>query len=317
MNNLYLEENITTLEHLRNVSTNDSWEKITALKHVPKQMICDYVKISVASQSFGLETNPYEESKATLLGDIHKVRRYFAYVIGNVKEVSYLDRNAVSLAIVEMRRTYDDDGNVLNNIHNYLRTFCLKNKVNTSDDHEKQRNKWREELDALNRTNQSRSEEVERYRNQCRIAEEDIVLYERRYKNLLSQKSQIQKESADLIERARNMAMIHGNSNWTELHEKARRMQSDHEKGVRNVEVDLEKRRQVLQTKKKQCLDLETKLDYTMKHIQDLNEFLKLDLNDEHRKLNVKYGRGILLYGPPGTGKIQRINLERFFVCSR
>ena len=302
MNNLYLEENITTLEHLHNVSANDSWEKITALKHVPKQMICDYMKISAASKSFARETNPYEESKATLLGDIHKVRRYFAYVIGNLKKESYLDRNAVNLAITEMRRTFDDDGNVLNNIHNYLRTFCLENKVNTPDDHEKQRNKWREELDTLNRTIQPRSEEVKRCRMECKNAEESIILYERHYTNLLSRESQNEKESADLIERAVKMATLHSNSNWIELHEKARRMQSDYKKDVKNAEIDLEKRRQALQTKKKQCLDLETKLDHAKNHMNDLNEFLQLDLTDEHRKLNVKYGRGILLYGPPGTG---------------
>ncbi len=290
------------------MSINDSWEKIGTLKHVPKQMICDYMQISAASKSFAREKNPYEESKATLLGDIHKVRRYFAYVIGNLKQISYLDREAVNLAITEIRRTYDDDGNVLNNIHNYLRTFCLKNKVNTPEDHETQRNKWREELDALNRTNQPRSEEVERCRKECKTAEENIMLYERRYKNLLCQEPQIQKESADLIERARNMAMIHGNNNWTELHEKGKRLQNDHKKGVKNAEIDLEKKRQELQTKKKHCLDLETKLECTMKHIQDLTEFLKLDLNDEHRKLNVKYGRGLLLYGPPGTGMIQQLS---------
>jgi hypothetical protein len=37
--------------------------------------------------------------------------------------------------------------------------------------------------------------------------------------------------------------------------------------------------------------------------MHDLDSRLALNLDDAHRKLNVKFGRGLLLYGPQGTGE--------------
>jgi ATP-dependent 26S proteasome regulatory subunit len=48
---------------------------------------------------------------------------------------------------------------------------------------------------------------------------------------------------------------------------------------------------------------LETQIAEDNEQIQTCNAFLELDILDVERKLNVKYGRGLLLYGPPGTGK--------------
>ncbi|CAF4140574.1 unnamed protein product, partial [Rotaria sp. Silwood1] len=49
--------------------------------------------------------------------------------------------------------------------------------------------------------------------------------------------------------------------------------------------------------------ELETKIATDDERIRNLDVFLNIDISNVHRKLNVKYGRGLLLYGPPGTGK--------------
>ncbi|CAF1645599.1 unnamed protein product [Didymodactylos carnosus] len=38
------------------------------------------------------------------------------------------------------------------------------------------------------------------------------------------------------------------------------------------------------------------------KHIESLEKLMQLKLDDQHKKLIVKYERGLLLYGPPETG---------------
>ncbi|CAF0926260.1 unnamed protein product [Rotaria sordida] len=192
-----LDENISTIEHLRGAVTNETiWEKIT-VRVLVKQMIRDYVQLNVVSKNSSQVTDPYKDSKATLLGDIHRVRRYFYHITGQIQCVPYLDRNAVNLAIEEIRQTYDDDGNVLINIHNYLRTFCLQNTVATEEERNKQRQA--------------------------------------------------------------------------------------------------------------------TELDNDEKKIEALKELLELNLANEQRKLNVKFGRGLLLYGPPGTGKSELLKRAAIF----
>ena len=58
------------------------WEKVSGVKPAVKQMIYDYVQLNAAAGSFNQMTDPYRESTATLLGDIHRVKRYFYDVIG-------------------------------------------------------------------------------------------------------------------------------------------------------------------------------------------------------------------------------------------
>lgn len=123
------------------------------MKYLVKQMIRDYVQLNAASHTFNTSADPYQESKATLLGDIHRVRRYFHHVTNTLRHVPYLDRRAVDVAIEEIRRTYDDDGNVLNNIHDYLRTFCLRNTVAGQAEHEQQRRVWLTEQNGLRQVN--------------------------------------------------------------------------------------------------------------------------------------------------------------------
>ena len=78
-----------------------------------KRLIIDYVKLNLenVSNSFNQPIrDPYQDSKATLLADIHRVRRYFFYVIKKIDCIPYLSREAVGLAIEEVKKTYDDDG---------------------------------------------------------------------------------------------------------------------------------------------------------------------------------------------------------------
>ncbi|CAF3993834.1 unnamed protein product, partial [Rotaria sordida] len=110
-------------------------------------MIRDYLQLNYSSTAFNTTKDPYADSKATLYGDIHRVRRYFHFVTKTLDHIPYLDRQAVDLSIKEIRRTYDDDGNVLSNIHAYLRTFCMKNTVFSARENEQQRVNWAAELE--------------------------------------------------------------------------------------------------------------------------------------------------------------------------
>ncbi|CAF3922858.1 unnamed protein product [Rotaria magnacalcarata] len=267
--NLWLQESITTLEHLRTIASNDSWEKISCIKHLPKQMIRDYIQLNAASNTFSKIVNPYAESEATLIGDIHRVRRYFYYVTDNLKHLSYLDRRAVDLAVVEVRRSYDDDGNVLNNIHNYLRTFCLKNAVET-------------ELKQLRSNIESNRKKYEECLKEYDTAETDTRLYSLRLENL-----------------ARKRAEVYAKADQT--NDKSKKI--DFENEVKNIQVLLDKKQYVSKMKKEEYLSVAAKIDNAEKQIENLNGLLKLNVAEEHKKLTVKYGRGLLLYGPPGTGK--------------
>ncbi|CAM4822150.1 unnamed protein product [Rotaria magnacalcarata] len=232
-------------------------------------MIRDYIQLNAESNTFSKIVNPYAESEATLIGDIHRVRRYFYYVTDNLKHLSYLDRRAVDLAVVEVRRSYDDDGNVLNNIHNYLRTFCLKNAVET-------------ELKQLRSNIESNRKKYEECLKEYDTAETDTRLYSLRLENL-----------------ARKRAEVYAKADQT--NDKSKKI--DFENEVKNIQVQLDKKQYVSKMKKEEYLSVAAKIDNAEKQIENLNGLLKLNVAEEHKKLTVKYGRGLLLYGPPGTGK--------------
>ncbi|CAF0950295.1 unnamed protein product [Rotaria sordida] len=206
-------ENIKTIEHLQNTVMNESvWDKLSGVRPTVKQMIYDYVQLNAIAGSFNQTTDPYKESPATLLGDIHRVKRYFYDAIGKKEQLTYLDRKAVDLAIDELRSFYADDGNVLSTIHEYLRTFCVPTASFTEEEIVKKRSIWLHEL------------------------------------------KQLEDEAVILTEEA-NLATA------------------------------------------------TSKLENNQKEINDRKSKLELIDADEHRKLKVKIGRGLLLYGPPGTGK--------------
>ena len=179
-----LEENIETIEHLRQAAASDTcWEKLSSMKYLVKQMIRDYVQLNAALHTCNSSADPYRESKATLLADIHRVRRYFHHVTNTLQHIPYLDRRAVDLAIEEIRRTYVDDGNVLNNIHAYLITFCLRNIVAGQAEHEQQRQSWRTEQTALRNA-------AELHKLVVKV-EKDVQLYELRLANVSRKETQV------------------------------------------------------------------------------------------------------------------------------
>ncbi|CAF4709424.1 unnamed protein product [Rotaria sp. Silwood1] len=241
-------ENINTIDHLRSI-TKDDWDKLNRISHVVKQLIRDYMQINSAIASFHQNIDPYKESTATLIGDIHRVRRYFYYTIKKLYLIPYLSRKAVDLAIDEVRKTYDDDGNILINIHNYLRTFCLENKIEDKALYEQKTIRW--------------ATEIEQLRRELPTLELNIQQSDRRRVTALRN-----------IEVAKNRR--------DKIYENAQKV---HEK-----ENEL-------------YMSLVTKAANNKKQIENLEKLKKFKLDDQQKKLSVKYGRGLLLYGPPGTGK--------------
>ena len=311
---LYLEENIGTIEHLRQAAANDTcWEKLSSMKYLVKQMIRDYVQLNAAFNTFNASGDPYEDSKATLLGDIHRMRRYFHHVTNTLKHIPYLDRRAVDLAIVEIRRTYDDDGNVLNNIHAYLRTFCLRNVVADVATHEQQRRVWAEEQNELRKINGERHGKVGELRKLCLKAENDVKLYELRLYNLTQKEKQVEADAAKLFERASATMASNVNGGWMKLHEEAGKVRSDYKKEKHEAQTLLDRERADLAKHSQTYRLLATQIAEDDSQIQDLDAYLKLDLAEQHRKLTVKFGRGLLLYGPPGTGKSEILKRAAIF----
>ncbi|CAF3763793.1 unnamed protein product, partial [Rotaria sp. Silwood1] len=242
------DENINTIDHLRSI-TKDDWDKLNRISHVVKQLIRDYMQINSAVASFNQNTDPYKESIATLIGDIHRIRRYFYYTIKKLHLIPYLSRKAVDSAIDEVRKTYDDDGNILINIHNYLRTFCLENKIEDKALYEQKTIRWATEIEQLRR-------------------------------ELPTLELNIQQSDRRRVTALRNIEVS-----------KNRR-----DKIYENAQKVYEKENELY-------MSLVTKAANNKKQIESLEKLAKFKLDDQQKKLSVKYGRGLLLYGPPGTGK--------------
>ncbi|CAF4918759.1 unnamed protein product, partial [Rotaria sp. Silwood1] len=296
------DENINTIAHLRTIA-NDSWEKLSRLTHVVKQLIRDYLQLNTDSNIFNQGSiDPYKESKATLFADIHRVRRYFYYVTKHLNLTSYLDRRAVDLAIDEVRKTYDDDGNVLINIQNYLRTFCLQNNMDNATTLQKKRLDWTNELAQLNADTQKIQIEVNKHQSSLENAKKDFKYSQTHYQITLDEEKDVNEKVNAKLNKAYNPGN-NLNSNWIKDIEDGNNMKYLYAEKKKNAEKTLEKSR--LELKKQSDMDLnsKTKIQNNKCQIESLQNFLKLDLEAEHKKLIVKYGRGILLYGPPGTGK--------------
>jgi hypothetical protein len=201
------EEGITIIEHLRNAAADEvGWEKLSSIKYLIKQRIRDYIQLNCASQTMGISNNPYEESKATLLGDIHRVRRYFHYVTKTLKHIPYLDRQVVDLAIAEIGEVYDDDGNVLNTIHAYLKTFCLRNSMVHADVHAQSRKAWKEKRTLFSEKCKERRNAYTEVENKCLQLAKNADNYELRLRNVKQRKKQKSEAVLNLIKRmtARN-----------------------------------------------------------------------------------------------------------------
>ncbi|CAF2075797.1 unnamed protein product [Rotaria magnacalcarata] len=309
------EENISTIEHLRLATANETtWEKVAAVKYLVKQMIRDYVQLNMASQNVNEMNDPYKDSKATLLGDIHRVRRYFHYVNGQLNHVSYLDRHAVNRAIEEIRLTYDDDGNVLNNIQNYLRTFCLHNRKPTETERIKQRQGWTDELRKLEQNISQRQTQVDKLHRQAEEARKCLEDCNSNYLKLVREEKNVEETVNKLIEEAITMAAAqYNNKSWQQKHDQGRQMRSDYYAKRQRLERELIEKRESYNKAKNNHVLLASEIESDQRKIYSLKELLELKLEDEHRKLNVKFGRGLLLYGPPGTGKSELLKRAAIF----
>ena len=274
-------ENINTIDHLRNI-TKDDWQELNQISHVVKQLIQDHMQIKRAVASFKQSSDQYKESMATLLSDIHRVRRYFYYVIKKIDLVSYLSHEAVDLAIREVRKIYDDDGNILINIQNYLRTFCLKNKVEDQILYEEKQKQWANEILQLKKEQKTAEEETSQHQTKLERLQEDLKATEKRTNNIIRGE----------------MITLNGAS-------KSSKTSFDYRMGKDQAMKDLERVQTLHKQRNELYLGSVARLNSIKKQIEMLEKLRRLELKDQHKKLMVKYGRGLLLYGPPGTGKLK------------
>ncbi|CAF1169252.1 unnamed protein product [Rotaria sp. Silwood1] len=296
-------ESISTVEHLREAVTNEyCWDKITSIKSLVKQMIRDYVQLKAASHTFNAENNTYDKSTATLLGDIHRVRRYFHHVIETDQYIPYLDREAVDTAIREIRLVYNDDGNVLNNIHAYLRTFCLQTNHASKEAQNQKNDEWTEKRNQLIEQNKGYNIQIDRLRETA-TTKQILVDGERMgYERAIKERD---KEKATTIEELFRKAAANSTDFATslKLRDQARKMEEANDKKVADAKHRLEKAEKDLAPFLGPIKELEEKIVENNRQIRDLDAYLKIDLAVAHQMLKVKFGRGLLLYGPPGTGK--------------
>ncbi|CAF0835129.1 unnamed protein product, partial [Adineta ricciae] len=288
-------ENITKIEHLQNAVMNESlWEKLNGVRPAVKQLIYDYVQLNTVGISGSNEVANYKKSKATLLADIHRVKRYFYDAIGKRDRLTYLDLKAVDSAIQELREFYADDGNIINTIKEYLYTFCNPTECFTEEDIERERKKVSSEIEKLGcKANELEKEEkVARNRSDCLTNEYKIL--EARWKNKCDEEEDAKAEFLGLTRNAPLSRM-----KIDEALEK--------QEGLKNQKEEIEsakkKKFAELNDATKQSNQLAEDLEKTRKDISDRESRLALINADEHRKLKIKIGRGLLLYGPPGTGK--------------
>lgn len=277
-------ENINTIDHLRCI-TKDAWDKLNRITHVVKRLIRDHMQINSAIASFDQNSDPYQQSQATLLGDIHRVRRYFYYQINKLHLVSYLSHDAVELAIEEVRKTYDDDGNILINIQNYLRTFCLNNKIEDKSLYEQRKSQWANEIIKLEQEQKTSNQVTERCLQRLENYKRDLKTTEARTNNIIEQE------------------MIVLNNITTLKEQEADRMKEEYYTKRTGAISDLQKIQKEHEPLNKLYADSVAKTNSIKKQIESLEKLKQLKLDDQHKKLIIKYGRGLLLYGPPGTGR--------------
>ncbi|CAF1619245.1 unnamed protein product [Rotaria sp. Silwood1] len=307
-------ESIATVDHLRNAVANERiWDSIQSVKHIVKQMIKDYVQLNDPATALNLSNNIYNDSDATLYGDIHRIRRYFHYVTKTVQHISYLDRRAVDLAIIEIRRTYDDDGNVLKNIHAYLRTFCLKDRSVDMDAHEIQKTGWNNEKDRLTTESEGFRNEIAVLEQESRGARANVEMYIARLTTVEKEKQIAMTAAEKLNTTAATLDRRTSSADWSRQREVARLQVSKATEKVETVKNQLERVQAALILHTEPMRQKKNKIAENDAKLQNLEIFLQINPKEAQKKLYVKYGRGLLLYGPPGTGKSELLKRAAIF----
>ncbi|CAF0789705.1 unnamed protein product [Adineta ricciae] len=294
-------EHINTLNHLRSV-TKSSWEKLSKVPEVVKQLIKNYIEMNVDTAASGLNpqaSDPYQHSKATLFADIHRVRRYFYYVIQKLHLLAYLSRQAVTLAIDEVKKTYDDDGNILINIQNYLNTFCLENRLEDKDSYGLKKADWQREFDKLTQAELSNDEKETKLKAEVQKAEEKWKQSEERRERVCHSTNEalLSKQIETILERrTTNERERHANI------QEANRIRLDHEQKKLEAEENARQDFNEYKEKKQEHWNLIAQIPSEKAQIEHLKSLIDMEFEEAEKKLMVKYGRGLLLYGPPGTG---------------
>ncbi|CAF0857718.1 unnamed protein product [Adineta ricciae] len=294
-------EHINTLNHLRSV-TKSSWEKLSRVPEVVKQLIKNYIEMNVDTAVSGLNpraSDPYQHSKATLFADIHRVRRYFYYAIQKLHLLAYLSRQAVTLAIEEVKKTYDDDGNILINIQNYLNTFCLENRLEDVASYEQKKADWQRELDRLTQAELNNEDKVTKLKAEVQKAEEKWKQSEERRERVChSTNEELLNKQIQTILQRRTMNERERQANIQE----ANRIRADHEQKRREADENARRDFNEYNEKKEEHWNLIAQIPSEKAQIEHLQSLIDMKFEEAEKKLMVKYGRGLLLYGPPGTG---------------
>ncbi|UJR07134.1 hypothetical protein I4U23_011422 [Adineta vaga] len=201
----------------------------------------------------------------------------------------------------ELRKFYADDGNVISTIYEYLRTFCVPTASFTEEEIEQKRNTWSHELKQLKDRAKSLEEEFSLTTSQFNSMKMDVETKKFRLSNISQEEELIKREIdnlRDTISRSTSGLLV-----YRDALDKARGKQVQVEKKKRDAENDLQKTVMEFERIMKKCNELIESLENNTKEINDRQSKLDLINADEHHKLKVKIGRGLLLYGPPGTGK--------------
>ncbi|CAF1570494.1 unnamed protein product, partial [Didymodactylos carnosus] len=284
----------TTFETNVNINIiylNDQYETINNKKienklNIPATTLLDALK----------SIYPYRESKATLFGDIHRVRRYFYYVTKHLHLLSYLDRRTVDLAISEVCKSYDDDGNALINIQNYLRTFCLQNIMDNVETIKRKREDWINELIELTIQTKELNETVRKQQPVLHVCEETFKLHQEHYQLVTRGAKEVNRELSNGTNTCNIFKKI---PQWIKsldsTNNKISKYRKECESQKAAEELEISEHKLILQ--RNIYLDLTTKIQNNHSQIQNLEKFLNLNLEEEHKNLIVKYGRGLLLYG--------------------
>ncbi|CAF0973703.1 unnamed protein product [Adineta steineri] len=300
----FQEESITTVEHLRAAIANETlWDHIQSVKHIVKQMIKDYVLLNDPTLSKNQSNSEYDTSDATLYADIHRIRRYFHHVTKTVKYVTLLDREAVDHAVIETRKTYDDDGNVLNTIHAYLRAFCLQFREMNEEAHQTRKLEWLQEKNRLADENKILQGNIDILEQEAAGARTKVNLHTLTFNNMEKDKQKAFNDAEKLNSQTAALDRSTSSKTWARQREQAKKKIEKAEKNLKDAKDRLEEAQAELILKTEPIRKKQITIAENEAKKNDLTTYYNIDGAAAHKKLKVKYGRGLLLYGPPGTGK--------------
>ncbi|CAF4826945.1 unnamed protein product, partial [Rotaria sp. Silwood1] len=127
---------------------------------------------------------------------------------------------------------------------------------------------------------------------------QDVETYKLRKENKFNE----EKDNRDKIA-AKLRSNVVGNEQWFRNNEEAKRLKSVYDQERKLAADELERAQTLYKKHNEYHLRLDAKKANVHDQRKNLEYLVTLNLEDQQKKLSVKYGRGLLLYGPPGTGK--------------